>query len=66
MTEKKSTLIEKIIRMDPSYKLEELEKLPVHRLLVLRDSLRGDSDSESDSGDISTFKNLSRFNRRDE
>ena len=64
MTKSRQEIIDTILKIDPSYSLEELNKLKVHQLLVLRDSLRGDSDSSSDSEDISTLKNLSGFKYR--
>lgn len=66
MTESKDQIIKKILAMGASYTYEELLKLPVHRLLVLRDSLKDDtSSSDSDSDDISTFKNLRNFKSRE-
>ncbi len=65
MTKSKSDIIEDLLKVDPSYTREELNKLPVHKLLVLRDSLKDDSSSsESDSDDISTLKSLRRFKIR--
>lgn len=65
MTKSKADIINDILKIDSSYTLEELEKLPVHRLLVLKESLKSDdSSSESDSEDISIFKNLNRFKPR--
>lgn len=62
MTKSRQDIIDSILKIDPSYTLEELNKLKVHQLLVLRDSLRDDSDSDSE--DISIFKKLNQFNSK--
>lgn len=58
MVKSKAEIIEQLVQLNGGVADDEWNKLPIYKLLAIRDRLKGDQDDSSSDDDISITKRI--------